>query len=174
MKLKTILLACIKEIDRMYDIIMEDTPCELGETVAEEVTCIDSVLWDYINHYFKENIEIEYLKELEILPEYREKESSLINELLYYIYLYAYFIYQRKDRLIEQYSHLAYNLFWQIWFMIYHNTDFNDDFYGCILWDNGCDYLFNRCGPFGPNELKWLMFTDEGHKEIINSRRSLF
>ena len=174
MNLKTILLTCIKEIDKMYDTIIEDTPWELSETVAEDITCIDRVLWDYIDHYFKKDIDIEQLKKLELLPEYREKESSLINELLYHIYLYAYFIYQRKDRLIEQYSNLAYNLFWQVWFMIYYNTDFNEEFYGCSLWENGCDYLFNKCGPFGPNELKQLMFTEEGHEEIINSKKSLF
>lgn len=166
MKLKTILLACIKEIDKMYDTIIEDTPCELGETVAEEITCIDSILWDYIYYYTKEEVEISEIEDLEIIPEYKDEEQKLIQELLYQIYLYAYFIYQREDRIIKQYSYLAYNLFWKIWFMIYYNESFDERFYDTTLWLSGCDYLFDTHIPFGPNELKRLMFTEEGHSKI--------
>jgi hypothetical protein len=78
MNLKTILLKGIKEIDNIYHIICEDITSSLCEEIAEEITCIDSILWDYICYYTKEDVEISEIEDLEIMPEYKDEEQKLI------------------------------------------------------------------------------------------------
>jgi hypothetical protein len=94
MTLKTILLTLTDEVTSMYTKIEESIDGLLGEQLAVEFVCIDNILWDYVYYFTTEphKIDLDEIDELELLPEYRDKERELIMQLFYNIYLYAYFM----------------------------------------------------------------------------------
>lgn len=177
MKLKTLLLELSEEVTHIFEIVCYEVGDLLGEEVAEELACVDSILQDYIIYYSHSNcIELEQIDELELLPEYRDKEQELIMQLLYYIYIYAYFISQNRDRIIQSYQYLAYNLFWQAYYMIETDkTEVDDNFYDTFFWLGGTQLLFGeRVRLLGFNELKELMFTEKGQKTLENKGKYFY
>jgi hypothetical protein len=74
MKLKTFLLALDEEITNIYAEIDESIKGDLGEKVAEEIASISEILWDYTSCYSKNNIDLTDIEDLELLPEYVDKE----------------------------------------------------------------------------------------------------
>lgn len=169
MTLKTILLTLTDEVTSMYTQIEESIDGLLGEQLAVEFVCIDNILWDYVYYFTTEphKIDLEEIDELELLPEYQDKEQELIMQLFYNIYLYAYFMCQNKDRLIQEYKHYAQNFFWKAFGMIYWDkVELSECFYDTYLWLNGTEYLFERSFICGFNEFKELMFTEKGHNKL--------
>lgn len=177
MKLKTLLLKSSEEVTHIFEIVCYEIGSLLGEEVAEELVCVDGILQDYIVYYSNSNcIELEQIDELELLPEYQDKEQELIMQLLYYIYTYAYFISQNRDRIIQNYQHLAYNLFWQIYYMIETDqAEVDNNFYDTCLWHGGTEFLFGeRSRLLGFHELKELMFTKKGQKTLETKGKYLY
>lgn len=171
MKLKTFLLALDEEITNIYAEIDESIKGDLGEKVAEEIASISEILWDYTFCYSRNNIDLTDIEDLELLPEYVDKEQEIMEQLFYFIYLYAYFMSQNRDRIIQEYHYLTYNLFWKAYYLIqYNETEVPEQFYDTCLWLGGTDYLFGEgVVPCGPHELHRLIFTKEG-RNILEKR----
>lgn len=171
MTLKSFLLALDEEITNIYTEIDESIKGDLGEKVAEEMVSISEILWDYTSCYSKDDIDLTDIEDLELLPEYTDKEQEITEQLFYSIYLYAYFMSQNRDRIIQEYHYLAYNLFWKAYYLLqYNETEVPECFYDTCLWLGGTDYLFGeRVVPYGPHELHRLVFTKEG-RDILEKR----
>ncbi len=168
MKLKTFLLALDEEITNIYTEIDKGIEGDFGEKIAEEITSITEILWDYTSCYSKDNIDLIDIEDLELLPEYAGKEQEIMEQLFYHIYLYAYCLSQNKDRVIHEYHYLINNLFWKAFCMInYDEIEIKERFYDTYLWLNGTNFLFGeRQTLHGPYELHSLMFTAKG-REVL-------
>lgn len=145
MKLKDVILKIDQGLLKIYyQVLTLNAPVDM-EDLAEQLTNFENILYDYLQYYTSEEIDIDEIKNLNILEMYKEQEQALIDQLLYEFYLYTYCISINKDSFYQIYKGKVQNVFWETLYLAIFEEELPEEFYDWLYWQGSkCDFFENQ------------------------------